>query len=171
MLIQPLDGEHATYYDRYIGLVPEGDIRGILEQQLERTTEILASLSEEQGDFRYAPDKWSIKEVIGHIADTERVMSYRLLRIARGDQTPLTGFDENAFVNGAAFASTPMSELIEDLRAVRRATNTLLRGVTDEAAARVGTANHSPISVRALAYIIAGHEIHHLNILKERYHI
>jgi len=96
-------------------------------------------------------------------------MAYRLLRIARGDQTPLPGFDEGLFMSGSTFDSMPMSELIEDYRAVRQATLTLLRGLTDEAVLRTGTTNNMTISARALAYTIVGHELHHLNVLKERY--
>ncbi|GAV12925.1 DinB family protein [Paenibacillus sp. chi10] len=169
MLTQPLAAEYGEAFANYIGLVPEGDLREMLADQLELTTELFVNLSEEQGDYRYAPGKWSIKEVLGHIADTERVMAYRLLRIARGDQTPLPGFDENLLMSGAAFASMPMSELIEDYRAVRQSTLTLLRGLTDEAVLRIGTSNNMTISACALAYMIAGHELHHLNVLKERY--
>ncbi|NOJ71744.1 DinB family protein [Paenibacillus alvei] len=141
MLTQPLSTEYGEAFANYIGQV----------------------------EYRYAPGKWSIKEVLGHIANTERVMAYRLLRIARGDQTPLTGFDENQFMNGFAFDSMPMSELLEDYQAVRHATLTLLRGLTDEAALRTGTTNNMTISARALAYTIAGHELHHLRVLKMRW--
>ncbi|EPY03862.1 hypothetical protein PAALTS15_29021 [Paenibacillus alvei TS-15] len=169
MLTQPLAAEYGEGFANYINLVPAGDLREMLAEQLEHTTELFANLSKEQGDYRYAPGKWSIKEVIGHIADTERVMAYRLLRIARGDQTPLPGFDENLFMSGSTFDSMPLSELIEDYRAVRESTLTLLRGLTDEAVLRTGTSNNATISARALAYMIAGHELHHLNVLKERY--
>lgn len=169
MLTQPLKAEYGETFANYINLVPAGDLQEMLAEQLEHTTELFENLSKEQGDYRYAPGKWSIKEVIGHIADTERVMAYRLLRIARGDQTPLPGFDENLFMSGSTFDSMPLSELIEDYRAVRQATLTLLRGLTDEAVQRIGTSNNATISARALAYMIAGHELHHLNVLKERY--
>ncbi|EJW15848.1 DinB family protein [Paenibacillus alvei] len=141
MVTQPLSTEYGEAFANYIGQV----------------------------ECRYAPGKWSIKEVLGHIADTERVMAYRLLRIARGDQTPLPGFDENQFMNGSAFDSMPMSELLEDYQAVRHATLTLLRGLTDEAALRTGTTNNMTISARALAYTIAGNELHHLRVLKMRW--
>jgi len=171
MLTKPQTTEYGEHFATYVRLVPEGDIREMLTAQLQATTDLFANLSDEQGNYRYAENKWTVKEVLGHIADTERVMAYRLLTIARGDKTPLPGFDENVFVSGAAFDATPMSELIEDYQAVRRATLTLLRGITDEAALRIGTSNNLSISARALAYIIVGHELHHLNVLKEKYEI
>lgn len=169
MLTQPLEAEYGEAFANYIRLVPAGDLQEMLAEQLAQTTKLISDLSKEQGEYRYAPGKWSIKEVLGHIADTERVMAYRLLRIARGDQTPLPGFDENQFMNGSAFDSMQMSELLEDYQAVRHATLTLLRGLTDEAALRTGYTNNMTISARALAYTIAGHELHHLRVLKERY--
>ncbi|OBY77621.1 hypothetical protein BBG47_20875 [Paenibacillus sp. KS1] len=169
MLTQPLPSEYGEAFANYISQVPAGDLQEMLAEQLEQMTKLISNLSKEQGEYRYAPGKWSIKEVLGHIADTERVMAYRLLRIARGDQTPLPGFDEGLFMSGSTFDSMPMSELLEDYQAVRHATLTLLRGLTDEAALRTGTTNNMTISARALAYTIAGHELHHLHVLKERY--
>lgn len=169
MLERPLKGEYNPYYERYIRLVPDGDLIEVLIQLREGTAELMAKLSEAQGDYRYAPDKWSLKEVIGHINDTERIMSYRLLRVARGDKTPLPGFDEDDFVRGAFFSSSNVSDLIEDYIAVRQASLTLFRGLPAEAWLRTGIVNHNETSARALAYIIAGHELHHVNVIKERY--
>ncbi|WP_193726951.1 DinB family protein [Paenibacillus guangzhouensis] len=171
MITKPQTTEYGEHFSTYVRLVPEGDIREMLTAQLQATTDLFANLSDEQGNFRYAEGKWTVKEVLGHIADTERVMAYRLLTVARGDKTPLPGFDENVFVEGANFAAMPMSELIEDYQAVRRATLTLLRGLTDEALLRMGISNQLTISARALVHIIVGHELHHLNVLKEKYGI
>lgn len=169
MLKRPERDEYATYFDYYIGLVPEGSLLALLEQQGERTVEWYASLRSDQIDYRYAPEKWSVKEVLGHLVDTERIMSYRLLRIARGDQTPLIGFDENAFVAGAFFQQRELADLLEEYKAVRRSTLALVRGIATEAWERTGIANGNPLSARSLAYVIAGHEAHHCRILKERY--
>ncbi|WP_409344311.1 DinB family protein [Paenibacillus sp. MBLB4367] len=169
MTVRPAREEYAPYYDTYIRLVPEGDITDMLSRQLETISGFFAALPEDRALFRYAPGKWSLKEVLGHITDTERIMGYRLLRIARGDKTPLAGYDENDYVNGASFDSSPLTGLIEDYTAVRRSTLTLLRGLQEEAWSRMGVANNSELSARALAYIIAGHELHHLNVVKERY--
>ncbi|MBB6671425.1 DinB family protein [Cohnella nanjingensis] len=169
MFLRPTAEEYSTHNLTYIRPVPEGNLIEILEAQTESTRALLASLSEEQGDHRYAPDKWSIKEVIGHITDNERIMSYRLLRIARGDDTPLPGYDQEVLVGGAPFAQWTIEQALEDYLAVRHATLTLLRGLQEEAWVRLGTASEHPVSARALACIIVGHELHHLNILRERY--
>jgi len=141
----------------------------ILERQQQETVSLVDELTEEQGYYRYAPDKWSLKEALGHIVDNERIMSYRLLRIARGDTTPLPGYDQDVLVPGARFDLFPLAQLVEDYIAVRKATLTLLRGLTDEAWLRKGTASNVTISARALACVIAGHEIHHIRIIRERY--
>jgi hypothetical protein len=169
MLVRPSSEEYATYYETYISLVPEGAVTDILAEQLEETTEFIAGLSEELANYRYAEGKWTVKEVIGHINDTERIMNYRLLRIARGDQTPLAGYDDEAYVAQASFSTLPFSLLLEDYAAVRRSTLTLLRGLPQEAWSREGVANNSKLTARALAYIIAGHELHHIRVIKERY--
>ncbi|WP_239616752.1 DinB family protein [Cohnella mopanensis] len=166
---RPAQNEYGAYYHQYVSLVPDGDIQDILAGLLEHMSAYLSDIPETQGNYRYAPGKWSIKEVIGHINDNERIMSYRLLRIARGDQTPLAGYDQDEFMQGVDFDSSSLADLIEDYISVRRATLTLLRGLSEEAWTRSGSANNCVLSARSLAYIIAGHEIHHLNIIKERY--
>ncbi|BBI34246.1 DinB family protein [Cohnella abietis] len=166
---RPASEEYAPYYERYVNLVGDGDILDVLQGLLETTSTFLSDIPESKGDYRYAPDKWSLKEVIGHINDNERIMSYRLLRIARGDQTPHAGYDQDALIKGANFHALTLTELIEDYIAVRRSTITLARGLKEEAYLRVGIANDTRISVRALAYILAGHELHHLHVIKERY--
>ncbi|RAV19603.1 DinB family protein [Paenibacillus contaminans] len=169
MTVRPSQEEYAPYYETYIRLVPEGKIAEVLTRQLQYTADFFAAIPEERTLSRYAPGKWSVKEVLGHITDTERIMSYRLLCIARGDKTPLPGYDENEYIKGSSFDSIPLAELIGDFAAVRRSTLTLLRGLSEEAWSRKGIANNSELSARALAYITAGHELHHINIVKERY--
>jgi uncharacterized damage-inducible protein DinB len=143
----------------------------ILEDQGRETQQLLAGVSDAKALHRYAPGKWSVKEVVGHVTDTERVFCYRALRFARADDKPLQGFDENAWVPAGRFDARSLEDLAGELDAVRRATIALLRGLDTEALARRGTANNNPISVRALAWIIAGHERHHVGILHERYGI
>jgi DinB superfamily len=168
-IARPEPGEYAPYYDRYISLIPGTDILGTLDTQRRQTMLLLSGRDERDGDFRYAPDKWSAKEVLGHVCDTERVFAYRALRIARGDQTPLAGFEQDDYVKNGPFARAPLEEIIEDYIAVRRATLTLLRNLEETAWVRRGVANKNEVSVRALAYIIAGHELHHRRILEEKY--
>jgi hypothetical protein len=170
MLIdRPDSSEHAPYFEKYISLVPEGDVIDLLERQVDDTIRLVGGLSDTQALYRYAPGKWSLKEVVGHLADTERVFAYRALRIARNDQTPLPGFDENLFVANAGFDARPLADLVEDFRLVRRATVALFRSFTAEMIARRGISNDKTLSVRALAYITAGHERHHMGIIRERY--
>jgi hypothetical protein len=166
---RPEPGEYAPYFERYISKVPDGDILTLLASQIGDTTRLLAGLSDQQARRRYAPGKWSVKEVVGHLADTERVLSYRALRFARGDTTPLPGFDENVLVANAGFDARPLADLLAEFDLVRRATLALFRSLDAEAARRRGVANENTVSVRALAYIIAGHERHHREILVERY--
>ncbi|MGH0551848.1 DinB family protein [Bacillus pretiosus] len=164
---RPSEEEYAVNFGEYIRLVPEGNIIDILLAQEKQMTELLASLTESNGAYRYAEGKWTLKEVVGHIADGERVMTYRLLRFARGDQTPLSGFDQELFM--PPFGNWTTAQLAEDYRAVRQSTITLLRGLTAEAWSRKGTANNASITPRALAYSIAGHEIHHMGVIRNRY--
>jgi hypothetical protein len=166
---RPSPDEHAPYYERYIRQVPDGDLIATLEAQFSDTTALLRGVPEEQGDHAYAPGKWSIKEVVGHVSDTERIFSYRLLRAARGDATPLPGYDENTYVPAGVFAARTLASLVDEWTAVRGATLALLRGLPGEAWNRRGTANATPFSVRAVAWILAGHERHHAELLRTRY--
>ena len=165
---KPQAEEHAEYYARYIKLVGD-DALSALRAQSASTPRLLSGLSEAQAMHRYAPGKWSVKEVVGHMIDGERVFSYRALRVARADTTPLPGFDENAWVPAAHFDRRPMPDLVADYQTVRAATVALFSSFEEEALVRMGTANDQPISVRALAHMIAGHELHHVAILRERY--
>src|SRR6202453_4680862 len=169
VIARPQPDEYAPYYGKYIALVSGDDVLASLDQQRRDSMKLLCSRDEADGDFRYAPEKWSAKEVLGHVCDTERVFAYRALRIARADATPMQGFEQDDYVRNGPFARAPLAEIIEDYIAVRRATITLLRNLDEAAWLRRGVANKNAISVRALAYIIAGHELHHRGILMEKY--
>jgi hypothetical protein len=149
--------------------VPEGDIVDLLQQQERDFVGFLNGIADEKHDHRYAPGKWTVKEVVGHLADAERVFAYRALRFARADETPLSGFDENHYVPAGHFGERDFGSLVDEWLNVRRATLSLLRGLDRKAAMRKGKANDQEISVRALAYVVAGHTLHHQKILAERY--
>jgi hypothetical protein len=166
----PHPGEYAPFYTRYIERVREDPIEAMAAQG-GATAALLAPLTDQQALHRYAPGKWSIKDIVGHLIDTERVMSYRALRFARGDATPLPTFDENQYAPAARAERRPLAELLAELRAVRQASLALFRGLPDEAWERRGPVGEHPMSVRALACIIPGHERHHVQVLKERYGI
>src|SRR6266849_4153908 len=167
--VRPQSGEYAPYYERYISLVPGSDVLAAFDDQRRQMLLLLSGRTEGDGDLRYAPDKWSLKEVLGHVNDTERIMSYRALRIARGDTTPIEGFEQDDYVRNGPFARRPLSDLIEDYIAVRRATVSLFRNLDGPAWTRRSTAAGNEVTVRALAYIIAGHELHHRRIIEEKY--
>lgn len=165
----PAPGEYPDYYQRYIDKVAhEADAVAALRRQVPNIQE-LSRLLPEQAAFRYAPDKWSVKQVAGHLSDAERIFTYRLLRAVRGDQTPLASFDENTYVEQANFDARSMQDLGDELLSVRAATLTLLGSLDEARLTRTTTASGGTVSVRALAFIIAGHTAHHLQILDERY--
>lgn len=169
MLTRPITEEYPSYYVPYIGLVPDGNLEDILRQQQGETSALFSQLSEGEATHRYAPGKWMTKEVLGHITDTERIMSYRLLRVLRGDKTPLAGFDEGEYMKNAPFHGWSASDLVDNYTAVRQSTLALLQGVDAEDWMKQGFANNMDISARAIAYIIAGHELHHVQIVRDRY--
>jgi uncharacterized damage-inducible protein DinB len=166
---KPKSDEYAEYYGRYIDQVPDGDVVATLESQANETQKLLASIGEEKAAYRYEPGKWSIKQLVGHIADSERIFAYRLLAFARGEKQPLPGFDQNEYMETANFDSRSLAELAGDLASTRQATLKLVRSLDDQAWSRRGVASDNPVSVRALAWITAGHERHHMKILRERY--
>ncbi len=168
-MTRPDASDYAPAHASYVTLVDEEDVLEAMEKQSSQTQKLLATLDESRAGFRYGEGKWSIKEVIGHIADAERIIGYRALAIARGDTQPLPGFDENDYVRNAAFDSWRLGDLAEEYALVRRANIVFFRNLQDEAWDRRGTANGQPVSVRGLAYVIVGHERHHLNVLRERY--
>jgi DinB superfamily len=165
---RPLAGEFNPFYDRYISLVPSSDIVGLLQSQAPETVKLFQSANS-KADFRYAPGKWSVKEMLGHINDTERIMTYRALRVARGDKTPLAGFEQDDYIRDGNFAQRTLPDLLDEFLAVRQASLALFRHVDSQTSTRQGIANGDTISVRALAYIIAGHELHHRKVLREKY--
>lgn len=161
--------EYAPYYEKYIALVSGDDVTDLLQAQGKRTVQLLATRSETDGNFRYAPDKWTIKEVLGHISDTERIFTYRALRIARGDTTPLASFEQDDYVRSGGFNARTLRDVLEEFAEVRGATSALFRSLSPQAWARRGVANNKEVSVRALAFVTAGHELHHVKLLEERY--
>jgi DinB superfamily len=166
---RPEVDEIPSHYVGYIKKVPELDPVMVCAAQIEETANLLRGLSDTEASYRYGRGKWSIKEVVGHLADTERILAYRALRIARGDTTALPGFDENAYVPVAKFDARSLPDLVGELRTVRAATLALLRTFDADAWRRRGTASGKPVSVRALAFTIPGHERHHVEILRTRY--
>jgi hypothetical protein len=168
-LERPKSGEYTPYYDRYISLIPGNDVLATLTTQLLKTVALLSERSEPDGELRYAPSKWSVKEVVGHMIDTERIMAYRALRIARNDRTSMEGFEQDDYVRDGPYADLRLADLVEEFKTVRAATLALFRNLRPADWTRRGTANQNEVTVRALAYIIAGHELHHRHILEERY--
>lgn len=167
--LRPQPSDYASFYEKYIALVPGTDVLGVLEAQRMLTAQMLAARSEREGNFRYGPGKWSLKEVIGHLTDSERIFAYRALRIARGDTTPMEGFEQDDYVKSGAFSERSLADLAEEYTQVRGATLALFLGLSGDAWNRRGVANNSEVTVRALAYIIAGHELHHRRVLEEKY--
>ena len=165
---RPEPGEYAPYYGKYVSLVPEGDILVTLERQSPETATLLAP-HQADGDFRYAPGKWSVKESLGHVIDAERVFCYRALRIARNDRTPLAGFEQDDYVKYGPFGQCSLAGLLEEFTSVRKATLFMFRALDEAAWARRGVASDNEVTVRALAYIIAGHELHHRRIFQQNY--
>ena len=166
---KPEASEYASFYETYVSLVPNVDIVSALEAQRLQTAQMLAACSERDGNFRYAPDKWTMKEVFGHLADSERIFTYRALRIARADATPLSGFEQDDYVRAAGCARRQLDEMAQEFSAVRSATVAFYRSLDGEAWTRRGAANKNEVTVRALAFITAGHELHHRRLLEERY--
>lgn len=170
MLAIPAPDEHIPQFARYIGLIGERKLEDYLTQSMDRLLTRVQQLTEEQALFRYEPGKWSIKQVLGHLADAERVMCYRILRIARGDnQTALVPFDENLFVASAHFDEQPVSSRTHELHVVRQSTLALCESIHDEAWLRRGMLRNHETSARAIAYFMAGHFEHHVQVLDERY--
>ena len=170
-MTRPAAGDASPEHSKYIAMVPEDDILAAMEQQSSATQKIFAALDEATAAYRYAEGKWSIKELMGHLADSERILGYRALAIARGETQPLPGFDEQEYVAKASFDDWKLGDLAEEYALVRRTNIVFFRNLPDEAWSRRGTANDQPVTVLALAYAIVGHERHHLNVLRERYQV
>jgi len=166
---RPTTEEYNPYFARYINLVPDEDIISLMETQLEDTIIFLKNIPEEKYNFSYAKDKWTLKEVIGHIIDNEIIFSYRALRIARNDKTPLPGYEQDDYNKFSNYKNSKFGDLINQFYHLREANILLFKSLDEECFSKTGTANNSVISVKAIAYIIVGHVIHHINILRERY--
>ncbi|MGI8689788.1 MAG: DinB family protein [Thermomicrobiales bacterium] len=158
---RPSDGEYVPFYNTYIQKVPDGDIVEILDRQIDETVTFLSTFTTEQAQWRPAPGEWNAVEIVGHLADAERVFAYRALSFARNDLAPLPGMDPNGFMAGANFADRSLADVVAEFVAVRRASVALVRSLDAAAWTRSGVADGNPTSVRALAYIMAGHELHH----------
>lgn len=166
---RPSSRESASYYKYYISLTTGTDVLKSLQNQLSQIKKSFGSVPKNKQTFRYAKVKWSVKELLGHITDAERIFGYRALRIARNDKTHLAGFEENFYVKNGSFDKRSMTSLLDEFIFLRKANIELFKNLDEKKLALKGTANGSPVSVRALAYIISGHTKHHLGILKERY--
>lgn len=166
---RPEANEYAPYYEKYVSLVPEGDVVETLRRQSEEVSALLAGIPEERAGYAYAQGKWSIKQVVGHIIDTERVFAYRAMVIARGERQALPGMEQDEYMAGADFDARTLADLAEEFSHLRRANVLMLRGFTEAAWTRRGVASDNEVTVRALAHIIAGHAAHHTQILRTRY--
>jgi uncharacterized damage-inducible protein DinB len=166
---RPAEGEFLPYYGTYIDKVPQGDIVETLTKQLPEILAFIKSIPEDMGDKRYAPGKWSIRDIIGHLSDGERIFSYRALRFSRSDLTPVPGFDENTYAANGPYSKVSLADLADEFEHVRRATIHLIANLDEESLSRRGTANGAEISVRALAYVMAGHATHHMGVIRDRY--
>jgi uncharacterized damage-inducible protein DinB len=169
-IAKPQPSEFNEFYAGYIGKVQATGPLALLQAQIP-AFEALGRLSDQDAGYRYAEGKWSVKEVLLHMSDTERLFSYRLLHVTRGDQAPLAGMDENKWMAAAPHQHRRISDVANEMIAVRRATIALVESLDEAAVARTGTANDFPISARALCWILPGHAQHHLDVLRERYHI
>lgn len=166
---KPKSNENPSYYNRYIDLIKSEDILSVLENHNQDMHDLLSRISEEAAAFRYAPEKWSIKEVIGHVIDVERIFAYRALRIARDDKTPLPGFEEDDYVKNANFDSRTLIDLSDEFRSVRESTLTMFSSFEEKIYSREGTASGFKFTVRSIPFIIAGHEVHHRQVIKDKY--
>jgi hypothetical protein len=164
----PQAEEFPIFYKGYVDTVSD-DVLAELEQQIESFSALLKNVPKEKASFAYAEGKWTIKELAGHVIDTERIMSYRALRFARNDATPLPGFDENNYVSNAHFSDRSLQSLADEFAALRKANMYLIKSLNEIEIDRSGISNDKPISVRALIFIMAGHVNHHVAILKQRY--
>lgn len=176
MILFPNSSEYASFYANYIRLIGEymkenqaENIVEVLAKQGEETKKRFAEFSEQEATFRYEKGKWSIKELLGHMTDTEQIMSYRALSFYRGEKQSLAGFNENEYVREANFDAIPYSDLLERYEIVRKASVALFKSFDAAQTSKMGEASQNPMSVRALVYMIAGHDIHHIQILEERY--
>ncbi len=168
-ITRPAAGEYPAYYEPYISKVSGNDLLPLLISSKQDFMAFLSAIPADKHNYRYADDKWSVKEVLGHLIDAERIFAYRALRFARKDNTPLAGFEENDYVPESNAANRTMQDMLEEYNVVRDASVALFKSLTGEMVHRTGIANQQPITVRAIGYILVGHQLHHQGILKERY--
>ena len=166
---RPETNEFAPYYNTYVSTVEGNNVMPVLESQTAELRSIFSGMPEEKGTFAYAEGKWTLKEALSHLIDGERIFAYRILRISRGDKTPIEGFEQDGYIENSNANGRPFADLLNEFDFQRRSNMLMLRNISDENSRLMGTASDKPVSVRALAYIAAGHVTHHLNILKERY--
>jgi hypothetical protein len=166
---RPETTEFAPYYNNYISLVDGNDVLPFLSAQHAEIRELISGLPEEKGTFAYADGKWTIKELLSHLVDGERIFSYRVLRISRGDITPIEGFEQDGYIENSNANNRSFADLLEEFELQRRSNLLMVSNISDEGSKRMGTASDNPVSVRALTYVMAGHVTHHINILRERY--
>ena len=169
IITRPSSSEHAPYYSRYIDLVPDGDILQILDAQAETTLRHLAAVTEEKATFRYAPGKWSLKEVVGHVIDTERVFAFRAFAFSRSDKNQFPGMEQEEYAQGANYEQRSLGDILDEFHEVRKSNLRLFRSFSEGMLMRRGIASGNEFTVRCLPYIIAGHELHHVKILREGY--
>jgi uncharacterized damage-inducible protein DinB len=167
--LKPDASEYAPFYEAYVSLVPEGDVVEAMRSQLAEVTAMLGGISEERGGYAYAEGKWSIRQVVGHCIDGERIFSYRALAIARGEQRPLPGMDQDEYMAHSNFDSRTLADLAAEFAHARAANVLMFQGLSEDAWLRRGTASEREVSVRALAHIVVGHVAHHMNVLRARY--
>ena len=166
---RPEANEYPEYYKDYISLVPDGDIVDLMKKQTDDIMDFFRSIPEDKGSYRYAPEKWSIKEILGHLTDMERIFGYRALRFARNDTAGLNGFDQNDYVPAGRFNNRTMTGIADEFFNLRRANTIMYKSFTDEDMLKSGTADGNAVNVRSIAYILVGHATHHLNVTKEKY--
>ncbi|RYE08677.1 MAG: DinB family protein [Sphingobacteriaceae bacterium] len=168
-MTKPEPDEYAPFYKGYVDLIGDLNVLETLQSGQSKTYDFFLSMPAEKADFAYAEGKWTIKEVLGHIIDTERIMSYRLLRFSRADHHPLAGFNENFFSSRSNYKTRTLESLADEFSLLRKSNFYLYQNLSETQLKRKGTASNALVSVKALLYIIAGHELHHLNIIRERY--
>ncbi|WP_166242485.1 DinB family protein [Paenibacillus turpanensis] len=169
MFTRPEANEYASFYEGYIRSVPEGDLLVILKEQQDELVRVLKSVPQDKEDHRYAADKWTIKQVAGHIVDTERIMGYRLLCVSRGESQSLPGFDQDSYAAAGGHEGRTLADITEEFVTLRQSTISLIRGIPESAWTRTGVMNSKNVSARAIACVIAGHELHHRVILEKQY--
>ncbi len=169
MMRRPTPAEYPAFCAGYVNLIPDVDVVETLRAQIDLVRGLAGAVVPERETYAYTPGKWTIRQLVGHMGDAERVFSYRALCFARGDRTPLPGFDENTYVDHATFNTTRLSDLVDELVLLRSANVRMLGALDEDQWSATGTANGKTISVRALAYVMAGHVRHHLTVLRDRY--